>query len=132
MKKESLNMDVTNAVSDFGRSIGIDLQLDADGLVALELQENDLLNLEESGHDLLVYRVVAFPYIAAPLLMGILQSCNARLQEGLGWQLQVGLAGSGADSKLIFLYRLKGSMVSVRGIEQAIAMIEVVKQRWSA
>ena len=126
-------MNITNAVSDFGRSIGLnDLSLEQAGLVVLELEASDLLTLEQAGEDLLVYRVVSFPYVSTQQLLKALKACNARLQEQQGWQLQVGLRGTGADSALVFLYRLSGSSVSGRGIEQAIDMIERFKRSWSA
>ncbi len=125
-------MNISHAVADFGRSLGMDCSLDAEGLLSIELANGDVLSLEQSGDDLLVYRVAAFPYISAQQSMQALKMCNTRLQEGLGWQLQVGLRGSGADSALVFLYRLSGNRVSVRGIEQAIAMIETFHQRFSA
>jgi type III secretion system chaperone SycN len=122
-------MNISNAVADFGRSLGMDLSLDADGLVSLALDNGDLLCLEQSGDDLLVYRVAAFPYLSVQKCMQALKMCNARLQEGLGWQLQVGLQGSGADSALVFLFRLAKSRISAQGVEQAIAMIETFHQR---
>ena len=125
-------MNITNAVSDFGKTMGIDLALDSEGLAAFEMEQGDILSLEESGDDLLVYRVVAVPYASTQLLLNILKACNARLQEGLGWHLQVGLRGSGADSALVFLYRLSGSRLSGRGIEQAVDMMESFRRRCMA
>ena len=126
-------MNIANAVADFGRSMGLqDFCLEPQGLVSLELQPGDVLTIEQAGEDLLVYRVLAVPYVAPPLLFNALKACNARLQEGLGWQLQVGLRGTGADTALVFLYRLSGQGVSGRAIEQAIDMIERFRRGWSA
>jgi type III secretion system chaperone SycN len=122
-------MNINHAVADFGRSLGMDCNLDEEGVLSIELANGDVLSLEQSGDDLLVYRLAHFPYISAAQCMQAIKLCNARLQEGLGWQLQVGLHGSGADSALVFLYRLSGSRISARGIEQAIAMIEAFQQR---
>ena len=125
-------MNITNAVADFGRSMGVELSLDPSGMVALELEEGDVLTLEAADDDLLVYRVVPAPYVSSQLLVNALKACNARLQEGLGWQLQVGLHGSGAESAVVFLFRLIGSKISAHSIEQAIDKIESFRRNWSA
>lgn len=122
-------MNIASAIHAFGQGLGLnDLALDANGLVSLELSEDDSLHLEQAQDDLLVYRVLNTSHISAPSMLASLKACDQRLHMN-GWMPQIGMIGQGGQAQLVVLYRLNSEHVSEQGIEQALEALEQFKQK---
>lgn len=97
-------MNVFDAVTEFGQSLGVgSLALEA-GSALLELDSGESIGFVIEDDDLLIHLLTPVPYAGPAVLMRALQASEARALPG--FPLQVGARGQGSELSLVAATRL--------------------------
>lgn len=125
-------MNVSQAVTEFGQSMGIEgLNLGSTGVCQLQWEDGSTLLIEETAEELLV--CLAFPaaHLHALEMQQALELQDQRVHHGFA-VVQVGLRGQGADTLIVTLVRVRARVLAGADIARSVDQLTEWRSRWES